>query len=239
MTTEALKIDNLTSGYGARKVLKDISLTISEGSIVGIIGPNGHGKSTLIKSLSGLVNTWSGQVYFKNVAIDNNLEAHDRVRQGLIQIPQGDLIFPDMTVEENLLVGGYLVSDHDELQRRLERVYKLFDRLLERQNQVARTLSGGERRMLSIGRGLMSDGYLMMLDEPSLGLAPKIIDQVYEVIANLREISPSLLVVEENPTRLQEIADWIYLMDDGEFVWNGSSKDLKDNEDILSTYLGV
>ncbi len=239
MTTEALKIDNLTSGYGTRKVLKDISLTISEGSIVGIIGPNGHGKSTLIKSLSGLVNTWSGQVYFKNVAIDNNLEAHDRVRQGLIQIPQGDLIFPDMTVEENLLVGGYLVSDHDELQRRLERVYKLFDRLLERQNQVARTLSGGERRMLSIGRGLMSDGYLMMLDEPSLGLAPKIIDQVYEVIANLREISPSLLVVEENPTRLQEIADWIYLMDDGEFVWNGSSKDLKDNEDILSTYLGV
>ena len=239
MTTEALKIDNLTSGYGTRKVLKDISLTISEGSIVGIIGPNGHGKSTLIKSLSGLINTWSGQVYFKNVAIDNNLEAHDRVRQGLIQIPQGDLIFPDMTVEENLLVGGYLVSDHDELQRRLERVYKLFDRLLERQNQVARTLSGGERRMLSIGRGLMSDGYLMMLDEPSLGLAPKIIDQVYEVIANLREISPSLLVVEENPTRLQEIADWIYLMDDGEFVWNGSSKDLKDNEDILSTYLGV
>ena len=239
MTTEALKIDNLTSGYGTRKVLKDISLTISEGSIVGIIGPNGHGKSTLIKSLSGLINTWSGQVYFKNVAIDNNLEAHDRVRQGLIQIPQGDLIFPDMTVEENLLVGGYLVNDHDELQRRLERVYKLFDRLLERQNQVARTLSGGERRMLSIGRGLMSDGYLMMLDEPSLGLAPKIIDQVYEVIANLREISPSLLVVEENPTRLQEIADWIYLMDDGEFVWNGSSKDLKDNEDILSTYLGV
>ena len=239
MTTEALKIDNLTSGYGTRKVLKDISLTISEGSIVGIIGPNGHGKSTLIKSLSGLINTWSGQVYFKNVAIDNNLEAHDRVRQGLIQIPQGDLIFPDMTVEENLLVGGYLVNDHDELQRRLERVYKLFDRLLERQNQVARTLSGGERRMLSIGRGLMSDGYLMMLDEPSLGLAPKLIDQVYEVIANLREISPSLLVVEENPTRLQEIADWIYLMDDGEFVWNGSSKDLKDNEDILSTYLGV
>ena len=144
-----------------------------------------------------------------------------------------------MTVEENLLVGGYLVSDQDELQRRLERVYKLFDRLLERQNQVARTLSGGERRMLSIGRGLMSDGYLMMLDEPSLGLAPKLIDQVYEVIANLREISPSLLVVEENPARLQEIADWIYLMDDGEFVWNGSSKDLKDNEDILSTYLGV
>mgnify|MGYP001337362159 FL=1 len=144
-----------------------------------------------------------------------------------------------MTVEENLLVGGYLVNDHDELQRRLERVYKLFDRLLERQNQVARTLSGGERRMLSIGRGLMSDGYLMMLDEPSLGLAPKLIDQVYEVIANLREISPSLLVVEENPARLQEIADWIYLMDDGEFVWNGSSKDLKDNEDILSTYLGV
>ena len=239
MTTEALKIDNLTSGYGTRKVLKDISLTISEGSIVGIIGPNGHGKSTLIKSLSGLINTWSGQVYFKNVAIDNNLEAHDRVKQGLIQIPQGDLIFPDMTVEENLLVGGYLVSDQDELQRRLERVYKLFDRLLERQNQVARTLSGGERRMLSIGRGLMSDGYLMMLDEPSLGLAPKLIDQVYEVIANLREISPSLLVVEENPARLQEIADWIYLMDDGEFVWNGSSKDLKDNEDILSTYLGV
>ena len=187
MTTEALKIDNLTSGYGTRKVLKDISLTISEGSIVGIIGPNGHGKSTLIKSLSGLINTWSGQVYFKNVAIDNSLEAHDRVKQGLIQIPQGDLIFPDMTVEENLLVGGYLVNDHDELQRRLERVYKLFDRLLERQNQVARTLSGGESQRIrlasQIGSGLT--GVLYVLDEPSIGLHQKDNQQLISTLFKL------------------------------------------------------
>ena len=167
------------------------------------------------------------------------MPAHERVEKGLIQIPQGDLIFPDMTVEENLMLGGYLIFDKEELSRRLEKVYGIFSRLLERRKQITRTLSGGERRMLSIGRGLMSEGYMMILDEPSLGLAPKIIDQVYEIIAGLRQISPTLLVIEENPTRLQNIADIIYLLDDGEFIWSGTPSELKKNEDMLNTYLGI
>jgi branched-chain amino acid transport system ATP-binding protein len=213
-------------------------MVVEEGSVVGIIGPNGHGKSTLVKSISGLIKSWEGRIFLKNTSIDN-LPAHKRVEKGLIQIPQGDLIFPDMTVEENLMLGGYLIFDKEELNRRLEKVYNIFSRLLERRKQISRTLSGGERRMLSIGRGLMSEGYMMILDEPSLGLAPKIIDQVYEIIASLKEISPTLLVIEENPTRLQNIADIIYLLDDGEFIWSGTPDDLKKNEDMLNTYLGI
>jgi len=238
MASEALRIDNLSSGYGARRVIKDLSMVIEEGSVVGIIGPNGHGKTTLVKTISGLVSNMEGKIYLKNISIDD-LSTNERVEKGLIQIPQGDLIFPDMTVEENLFLGGYLIDDRQELERRLERVYKIFDRLLERRKQVSRTLSGGERRMLSIGRGLMSEGYLMILDEPSLGLAPKIIDQVYDIIANLKEISPTLLVIEENPTRLQNIADYIYLLDDGEFVWKGKPEELRKNESIINTYLGI
>jgi len=238
MPTESLRIENLTTGYGRRKVLKNLSMVVEEGSVVGIIGPNGHGKSTLVKALSGLISTWEGRVFLKNTSIDN-LPAHERVEKGLIHIPQGDLIFPDMTVEENLMLGGYLIFDKEELSRRLEKVYGIFSRLLERRKQITRTLSGGERRMLSIGRGLMSEGYMMILDEPSLGLAPKIIDQVYEIIAGLRQISPTLLVIEENPTRLQNIADIIYLLDDGEFIWSGTPSELKKNEDMLNTYLGI
>ena len=238
MPTESLRIENLTTGYGRRKVLKNLSMVVEEGSVVGIIGPNGHGKSTLVKALSGLISTWEGRIFLKNTSIDN-LPAHERVEKGLIQIPQGDLIFPDMTVEENLMLGGYLIFDKEELGRRLEKVYGIFSRLLERRKQITRTLSGGERRMLSIGRGLMSEGYMMILDEPSLGLAPKIIDQVYEIIAGLRQISPTLLVIEENPTRLQNIADIIYLLDDGEFIWSGTPSELKENEDMLNTYLGI
>ncbi|MAV83134.1 MAG: branched-chain amino acid ABC transporter ATP-binding protein [Pelagibacteraceae bacterium] len=238
MPSESLRIENLTTGYGRRKVLKNLSMVVEEGSVVGIIGPNGHGKSTLVKALSGLIEAWEGRIFLKNVSIDS-LPAHERVDKGLIQIPQGDLIFPDMTVEENLMLGGYLIFDKEELNRRLEKVYNIFSRLLERRKQVARTLSGGERRMLSIGRGLMGEGYMMILDEPSLGLAPKIIDQVYEIITGLKKISPTLLVIEENPTRLQNIADIIYLLDDGEFIWSGTPDELKKNEDMLNTYLGI
>ena len=135
-------------------------------------------------------------------------------------------------------MGAYLATSRDDVERRLDVVYDLFPRLLERRSQVSRTLSGGERRMLGIGRGLMSSGQMMLIDEPSLGLAPKIIDQIYEVIATLRTASPTLLIVEENPIRLEGIADWIYLMDNGEFVWNGSADELKESGDLVATYLG-
>ena len=233
----AIQVSNLAVGYGRRQVLHNISLDIQEGQFVGIIGPNGHGKSTLLKVLSGLINTTSGQVFMGGISIDE-LTAHQRVQQGLVQIPQGDLVFPDMTVEENLLMGGYLASNRDEIERRLEKIYDLFPRLVERRPQIARTLSGGERRMLGIGRGLMTEGQIILIDEPSLGLAPKVIDMVYDVLAKLRNGSLSVLLVEENPMRLQSIADRIYLMDNGEFVWSGSPSELSKNSDLIATYLG-
>jgi branched-chain amino acid transport system ATP-binding protein len=238
MSKSMLKIDNLTTGYGQRQVLHNLSLSVTEGSVVGITGPNGHGKTTLLRAISGLVPAWSGQIFLNGTAIQE-MPAYTRVNQGLVHIPQGDLIFPDMTIEENLILGGYLAPSGDELNLRLETVYDFFPRLFERSSQQARTLSGGERRMLGIGRGLMTSGEIMMLDEPSLGLAPKIIDHIYEVIAGLRTSSPTLLIVEENPTRLQSVADWIYLMDDGAFVWNGSADELKESSDLLNTYLGA
>jgi len=237
MSNAALELSSVTMGYDRRKVVNDISFKVQEGSVVGIIGPNGHGKSSLLRSISGLEPLWSGQIFLGGRAI-HDLPAHQRVSKGIVQIPQGDLIFPDMMVEENLLMGAYLATSRDDVERRLDVVYDLFPRLLERRSQVSRTLSGGERRMLGIGRGLMSSGQMMLIDEPSLGLAPKIIDQIYEVIATLRTASPTLLIVEENPIRLEGIADWIYLMDNGEFVWNGSADELKESGDLVATYLG-
>ena len=144
-----------------------------------------------------------------------------------------------MSVEENLRLGAILASDEDEIVRRLDIVFGIFPRLLERREQVARTLSGGERRMLGIGRGLMTAGQVMLVDEPSLGLAPKLIDQVYDALRNLKQITPTLIVVEESPERLQQIADYVYVIDDGEFVWNGSPASLRENAGLLTTYLGA
>jgi branched-chain amino acid transport system ATP-binding protein len=238
MSAMALRLTSVEAGYDRLKVLKGISLSVPDGNIVGIIGPNGHGKSTLLRAISGLVPLWSGQIYLSGVAI-HNLPAHQRVALGLVQIPQGDLIFPDMTIEENLRLGAILASSKDDVENRLEGVFQVFPRLLERRTQVARTLSGGERRMLGIGRGLMTAGQIMLVDEPSLGLAPKLIDQVYDSLTKMREITSTLIVVEENPMRLQEIADHIYLMDNGEIVWNGTAQDMRENADLFKTYLGT
>ena len=238
MSAAALKLTAVETGYDRLKVLKGISLSVPDGKIVGIVGPNGHGKSTLLRAISGLVPLWSGQIFLSGVAI-HNLPAHQRVALGLVQIPQGDMVFADMSVEENLSLAAILASDEDEIVRRLDIVFGIFPRLLERREQVARTLSGGERRMLGIGRGLMTAGQVMLVDEPSLGLAPKLIDQVYDALRNLKQITPTLIVVEESPERLQQIADYVYVIDDGEFVWNGSPASLRENAGLLTTYLGA
>jgi branched-chain amino acid transport system ATP-binding protein len=238
MSAAALKLTAVETGYDRLKVLKGISLSVPDGKVVGIVGPNGHGKTTLLRAISGLVPLWSGQIFLSGIAI-HNLPAHQRVALGLVQIPQGDMVFADMTVEENLRLGAILAPDEDEIVRRLDIVFGIFPRLLERREQVARTLSGGERRMLGIGRGLMTAGQVMLVDEPSLGLAPKLIDQVYDALRNLKQIAPTLIVVEESPERLQQIADYVYVIDDGEFVWNGSPASLRENAGLLTTYLGA
>jgi branched-chain amino acid transport system ATP-binding protein len=238
MSAAALKLVAVETGYDRLRVLKGISLNVPDGAIVGIVGPNGHGKSTLLRAISGLVPLWSGQIFLSGIAI-HNLPAHQRVALGLVQIPQGDMVFADMSIEENLRLGAILAPDEDETIRRLDIVFGVFPRLFERREQVARTLSGGERRMLGIGRGLMASGQVMLVDEPSLGLAPKLIDQVYEALRNLRHITPTLIVVEESPERLQKIADYVYVIDDGEFVWNGTPSSLRENASLLTTYLGA
>ena len=238
MVNDCLKLVNVTAGYDLQKVLHGISLNIEEGSVAGIIGPNGHGKSTLVKTVSGLVSVWSGQVFFEGLPIEK-MPAHERVNNGVVHVPQGDMIFPKMTIEENLRLGAVLAEDSEEVERRLENVFELFPVLLNRRVQVARTLSGGERRMLGIGRGLMTNGQFMLIDEPSLGLAPKLIDQIYDSLHEMKDSGITFLIVEENITRLQTLADWIYLMDNGEFVWSGHPDELQSNSELLSTYLGA
>ena len=238
MDKNSLRLVNVSSGYDLQKVIHGISLNIEEGSVVGIIGPNGHGKSTLVKTVSGLVSTWSGQIFFEGLPIEK-VPTHERVTLGVVHVPQGDLIFPNMTIEENLRLGAVLADDSEEVERRLDKVFDLFPVLLNRRVQVARTLSGGERRMLGIGRGLMTNGTLMLIDEPSLGLAPKLIDQIYNSLSEMKESGVTFLIVEENISRLQALADWVYLMDNGEFVWSGNPDELQSNSELLSTYLGA
>jgi branched-chain amino acid transport system ATP-binding protein len=232
-----LAISGLTAGYSGLSVLDNLSFEIGAGEFVAIVGPNGHGKSTLLKTISGLVRSSRGSIVLGGVEIAK-LRADRIVAAGIIHVPQGDLLFPDMTVNENLLMGAYLADASVHVGQRLEEVYSLLPRLRERQDQIASTLSGGERRMTGIGRGLMGGGQVLMLDEPSLGLAPIIIDQIYALIDDLKARGRTIVLVEENAARIFERADRVYLLDNGRFVWSGSGSELMRRPEVLETYLG-
>ncbi|SFH63636.1 ABC transporter ATP-binding protein [Albimonas pacifica] len=233
----ALALKDVRAGYGGPDVLKGVSLEVPRGCIVTVVGPNGHGKSTLLRTVSGLTRLRGGRILALGAEIQDHA-AHRRAAAGIAHVPQGDLLFPDMTVLENLRMGAYLERDAAQEKRRLDEVFALLPRLAERRTQVAASLSGGERRMVGIGRGLMAGGQVLMLDEPSLGLAPLVIEQIYEVIARLREQGRTILLVEENPARVAELSDVMHLFDDGEIVWSGAPDDLMNREELLATYLG-
>ena len=237
MREPILRVQDLETGYRGQKVLRGVSLDVPEGSLVAVLGPNGHGKTTLLKSISGLVPAWAGDVLLAGERITSD-KPHRIVAKGVVHIPQGDLLFADMTVFDNLMMGAYLPAAYSKASERLSEIYKLLPRLRERQNQIASTLSGGERRMLSIGRGLMSGGRVLLIDEPSLGLAPLVIEQIYEVISDLRKSGVSSLIVEENVSRGMEVADYLYLIDDGKVVWQGAPGDIAASEGLFATYLG-
>jgi branched-chain amino acid transport system ATP-binding protein len=236
MPTPVIELNNVTAGYYGQPVLRAVSLTVREGAAVGIIGPNGHGKTTLLRAISALIPISEGDVLVDGQSM-KGAAGHVAAERGITHIPQGDHIFPDMTVGENLSVGAFLKPSHVRNER-LQEVFSLFPRLDERRDQLASTLSGGERRMLALGRGMMHDGRVFMIDEPSLGLAPIVVDLIYGIIQGLRQSGKTILIVEENISRIIDIVDQIYLIDHGEIAATGPPQEMMKQEAIMQTYFG-
>jgi branched-chain amino acid transport system ATP-binding protein len=232
-----LKVTDLKAGYGGSEVLHSLSLYVENGETVVVLGPNGHGKTTLLRAISGLIRPTAGTVEFDDQVISNR-RASEIVAAGVIHIPQGDLPFPELTVLENLLMGAYRPEAWKERKQKLEQVFELFPVLGERTDQLARSLSGGERRMLALGRGLMSKAKILMIDEPSLGLAPFLIDDVYQTIRDIKETGLSILLADENADHLEDLADRVYLLEAGTLVKEGKVDEMLQDEALLAAYLG-
>jgi branched-chain amino acid transport system ATP-binding protein len=233
-----LEINAINTYYRKFRALWDVSLRIDEKEIVALVGANGAGKTTMLNTISGLIHPTSGSVQFSGVKIDRLLP-HQIVKMGISHIPEGGKPFPDMTVHENLEMGAY----HDETWKKrketLEQVYQIFPILQERAGQLARTLSGGERQMLSIARGLMSRPKLCTLDEPSYGLGPLLVKEIFDVVKALRDQGMTLLLVEQNVQQSLEIADRGYVLENGRIVSEGKSRELLQNDHIKKAYLGL
>jgi branched-chain amino acid transport system ATP-binding protein len=232
-----LKVTDLQAGYAGSEVLHSLSLEVRDGESVVVLGPNGHGKTTLLRAISGLIRPSGGRVEFEGQDMTHK-RASDIVAAGVIHIPQGDLPFPELTVMENLLMGAYRSDAWRQRKWKLEQVFELFPVLKERPNQLARSLSGGERRMLALGRGLMSKAKLLMIDEPSLGLAPFLVENVYETIRNIRSTGLSILLVDENADHIAGLADRVYLLEAGTLIKEGGVSEMLHDEALLAAYLG-
>jgi branched-chain amino acid transport system ATP-binding protein len=235
-----LRIRNLESGYGKLRVLKGISMHVDPGEIVAIIGGNGSGKSTLLETISHLINALSGEIIFDKTDI-RSTPAERIVELGCTLVPEGRLIFDTMTVSENLSLGAYSLRkkvNSNDIKSALSRVYDLFPILMDRRDQVAGTLSGGEQQMLAIGRALMARPKLIMLDEPSMGLAPIIVKNIFEIIVQLRKDGHTILLVEQNARAALGIADRGYVLETGQIVLEGTSEELFNNNDVQRSYLG-
>jgi len=233
-----LSITNLNASYGRLQVLWDVSLKIEKRRIVALVGSNGAGKSTLLKVISGLLKPKSGDIFFKGKSIIS-LQSDEIVRKGISLIPEGRELFPGLTVRENLMMGAYIRSDKKAIKKELEFVYDLFPILKERQSQLAGTLSGGEQQMCAIARGLMSHPELILIDEPSLGLAPIIVDKVIEIIKQIHNMGITILLVEQDVQVALEISHYAYLIETGRIVKQGDSDKLLNDEHLKSAYLGI
>jgi len=235
-----LELESLNAYYGAIHALRGVSISVKHGQIVSIIGANGAGKTTLLRSISGLMSSKEGQVMYDDRDI-SGLPASDIVRLGICQVPEGRQIFAHLMVIDNLRLGAYLYfirRNRKEINDQLERVFSIFPVLKERLTQVAGTLSGGEQQMLAIGRALMSRPKLLLLDEPSMGLAPLVVREIFRVIRELHEAGTTILLVEQNARVALRIASFAYVLETGEVVLEGETEDLLENEDVKRAYLG-
>lgn len=232
-----LEVQNIYCGYGNIEVLKSINLRIYQGQIVALIGANGAGKTTTLKALSGLIPVVKGKVTFKGTDITNR-RPDKIVKDGIAQVPEGRQVFPELSVFDNLILGGYSVKDKRLVKQRVENIFRKFPRLEERKKQVAGTLSGGEQQMLAIGRALISQPELLLLDEPSMGLSPKLVGEVFDIIKEIREQGTTIFLVEQNAHMALSIADWAYVLQTGEIVLSASGQEIADNEEVKKAYLG-
>ena len=232
-----ISIKNLSAGYGFVEVLRDVSLDISAGEIVAVLGSNGVGKTTLNNTLSGLITPKSGEIYFENELISSR-PPEEIVDLGLIHVPEGRKLFPNLTVRDNLELGSYRRGKGERSQS-LEMVLETFPKLRERIGQLAGTLSGGEQQMVAIGRGLMSNPRLLILDEPSLGLSPLLVEQMFDLIKRINSKGLTILLVEQNVMQSLTIADRAYVIDEGKVSLSGTAEDLRNNAELKKSYLGL
>lgn len=233
-----LEIDDLNAGYGFLQILRDVSLKVDKREYVTLIGPNGAGKSTTLKTIAGILKPLSGQVLFRGKDI-GGLAGNKVAQMGISYISEEMNLFTNMTVHENLLMGAYTIRDKDKKNKQLAFVYELFPRLEERRNQLAGTMSGGERKMLGIGRALMADPDLLLVDEPSFGLAPQLTEQVFASLNTLRNRGMTILVVEQNVTMALSVTDRGYVLENGRIELEGPSADLAGNAHVRKVFLGI
>ncbi len=233
-----LKVSEIEVRYSGVPVIHNVSLEVRERELVSVVGSNGAGKSTLLKAVAGALHPTKGSIRFNNKEI-SHLATPEIVREGITYVPEARLIFGPLTVEENLEIGAYVLNDDDEMKKNLDYVYQLFPRLAERRRQLGGTLSGGEQQMLAIGRGLMSNPKLLMLDEPSLGLMPKLVDEMLEAVARLKNSGKTILLVEQKVRESLELSDRGYVLQTGRTIYDGTGKDLLNTDVIKKAFLGL
>ncbi|BBA08196.1 MULTISPECIES: ABC transporter ATP-binding protein [Streptococcus] len=232
-----LKVENLSVHYGMIQAVRDVSFEVNEGEVVSLIGANGAGKTTILRTLSGLVRPSAGKIQFLGKEIQK-LPAQKIVAGGLSQVPEGRHVFPGLTVMENLEMGAFLKKNREENQANLKKVFSRFPRLEERKNQDAATLSGGEQQMLAMGRALMSTPKLLLLDEPSMGLAPIFIQEIFDIIQDIQKQGTTVLLIEQNANKALAISDRGYVLETGKIVLSGTGKELASSEEVRKAYLG-
>ena len=233
-----LELKNVSAGYGTFQALFDVSLEVRAGEAVAVIGPNGAGKTSLLRVISKVIDLNGGEIAMEGVSL-NDVPAHRIIELGIAHVPEHRRLFPRLTVEENLKMGGFIPSARSHFDDRLAYVYELFPRMKERRHQLAGTMSGGEQQMCAIGRGLMSGPKLLLLDEPSAGLAPVIVQQVFDLVRRIRQEGYTVLIVEQNIQQVLKVVDRAYLLEVGQIKMSGSSRELLENDDVRRAYIGL